>query len=60
MKAIFSGFPTIVFAQIIYDFIIFIINCQVFHVSSNPISKFDLIKKISQVQKISRSLKTMQ
>ena len=47
-KAIFSGFPTVVFAQIIYDFIIFNNKLSgLFHVSSNPISKFDLIKKIS-------------
>ena len=46
-KAIFSGFPTIVFAQIIYDFIIFDYKLSGFFMFHQPISKFDLIKKIS-------------
>jgi dTDP-4-dehydrorhamnose reductase len=48
-KAIYSGFPTVVFADILVD----IIErhpglCGVFHVSSDPISKFDILKKIDR------------
>ncbi len=46
-KAIFSGFPTVVFADIILDIIVNYPNlCGVFHISSEPISKFDLLEKI--------------
>ena len=48
-RAIFSGFPTIVFADIIIDIVErFPKLCGVFHVSSNPISKFDLLNKINR------------
>jgi len=46
-KAIFSGFPTVVLAQIIRDYVI--PNDELsglYHVASDPISKFDLIKLI--------------
>lgn len=47
-KAIFSGFPTLIFADIIDD----IIQrhrglAGIFHVSSDPISKFELLTKIN-------------
>jgi dTDP-4-dehydrorhamnose reductase len=48
-RAIYSGFPTIVFSKIISE----IITNQrdlsgVWHLSSNPISKYDLLKTINQ------------
>jgi dTDP-4-dehydrorhamnose reductase len=48
-RAIFSGFPTLVIADIILD----IIDkhrelCGVYHISSDPISKFDLLTKINE------------
>lgn len=48
-KAIFSGFPTVVFADIIVDIIGNYPNLSgVFHVSGEPISKFDLLNKIKE------------
>lgn len=47
-KAIFSGLPTVVLAQIIRDFVI--PNNELsglYHVASDPISKFELIKLIA-------------
>ena len=47
-KAIFSGFPTVVFGDIIVDIIERYRELKgIFHVSSNPISKFDLLDKIN-------------
>jgi len=47
-RAVFSGFPTIVFADIIVDIIEnHTALSGVFHVSSDPITKFDLLTKIN-------------
>jgi len=47
-KAVFSGFPTLVFADIIVDIIENHGSLSgVFHISSEPISKFALLKKIN-------------
>ena len=47
-KAIFSGFPTIVFAEILVKIIREFPNLSgVWNVSSNPISKFDLLRLIA-------------
>ena len=49
-KAIFSGFPTVVLAQIIRDFVIPKPELTgVYHVAAKPISKFDLISLIAEV-----------
>lgn len=49
-KAIFSGFPTVVLAQIIRDVIIPARNLSgVYHVASKPISKFDLLTLVAKV-----------
>ncbi len=49
-KAIFSGFPTIVLAQIIHDYILTHPELSgVYHVASNPISKFNLLSLIASV-----------
>ncbi len=49
-RAIFSGFPTIVLAQIIRDIIIPNTDLNgVYHVASNPISKCDLLRLIAKV-----------
>lgn len=46
-KAIFSGFPTIILAEIIADIIENYASLKgLYHVSSDPISKFDLLKLI--------------
>lgn len=46
-NAIYSGFPTIIFADIITDLIINYKNLQgLYHISSEPINKFELLKLI--------------
>jgi dTDP-4-dehydrorhamnose reductase len=48
-RAIFSGFPTIVLADIILDIIETHRELKgVFHISSEPISKFDLLTKVNE------------
>ncbi len=48
-KAIYSGFPTIELARILSDYILPNEKLSgVYHVSSNPISKFDLLKIIAE------------
>lgn len=48
-KAIFSGFPTIELAQIICEHVIPNPEMQgLYHVSSNPISKYELLKLVAQ------------
>lgn len=49
-KAIYSGFPTIEFARIIADYVL--PNNEltgVYHVSSDPISKYDLLNLVAKV-----------
>lgn len=49
-RAIFSGLPTVVFAQIIRDVVI--PNAELsglYHVAAKPINKFDLLKLIAKV-----------
>ena len=51
-RAIFSGLPTVVLSKIIRDYII--PNREIsglYHVGSDPINKFDLLKIISEVYK---------
>lgn len=49
-KAIFSGFPTVVLAEIIRDVIIPRDDLYgVFHVAAEPISKYELLKLVAQV-----------
>ena len=49
-NAIFSGFPTVELAKIIGEYIIPNDKLKgVYHISSNPISKYDLLKIISKV-----------
>jgi dTDP-4-dehydrorhamnose reductase len=49
-KAIFSGFPTVVLAQIIRDIIIPRPDLSgIFHVASNPISKCELMNLIANI-----------
>jgi len=49
-RAIFSGFPTIVLAQIIKDYVIPNTHLSgVYHIASNPISKCDLLQLIAKV-----------
>lgn len=51
-RAIFSGLPTVVFAQIVRDIVI---PCPalsgLYHVAAEPINKFDLLKLIAGVYK---------
>ena len=50
IKAIFSGLPTVVFAQLIRDIVIPHQELSgLYHISSKPISKFDLLKLIAEV-----------
>lgn len=47
-KAIFSGFPTIVLAQIIHDYILEHTELSgVYHVAAHAINKFDLLKMVA-------------
>ena len=49
-RAIFSGFPTIVLAQIIRDFVIPRPDLSgIYHVASNPISKCKLLRLIADI-----------
>jgi len=49
-KALFSGFPTVVLASIIRDFILPNPElCGIYHVASRPISKFDLLSLVASV-----------
>ncbi len=51
-KAIFSGLPTVVFAQVIRDVVLK--NTQLtglYHVAAQPINKYDLLKMIAKVYK---------
>jgi len=57
-KAIFSGLPTVEVARIIKKFIIPLPNLSgLFHLSGNPISKYDLLKKVSKVYKKNINIK---
>lgn len=47
-RAIYSGLPTVELAEIIYDYILPNDNLSgIYHVSSNPISKYDLLHLIA-------------
>jgi len=49
VNAVYSGFPTIVFAGLITDLIISHPNLQgLYHLSSNPINKYDLLRLINE------------
>lgn len=49
-QVIFSGLPTVVFAKVIADVVIPHVELSgLFHVSSKPINKFDLLKLIAEV-----------
>ena len=49
-NAIFSGFPTVILSRIIKDFLIDAEDMYgIYHVSSHPISKYELLEKISRV-----------
>ncbi len=49
-KALFSGLPTVVFAQIIRDIVIPNNNLfGLYHIGSSPISKFDLLSLVANV-----------
>jgi dTDP-4-dehydrorhamnose reductase len=49
-KAIFSGFPTVILAQIVRDYVIPNDHLMgVYHVSSAPISKYNLLCEIAKV-----------
>ena len=48
-KAIYSGFPTVELARIISDYIVPFENLSgLYHISSPPISKFELLRLIAQ------------
>ncbi len=56
-KAIFSGFTTKVFCGIILDIIRYHRNlCGLYHVSSEPISKFELLSLIKEIYKLNIEL----
>lgn len=49
-RAIFSGLPTVVFAQVIRDVVIPNVELSgLYHVAAKPINKFELLKMISSV-----------
>ena len=48
-KAVFSGFPTVELARIIHDYVITKPSIHgLYHVSSNPINKYELLKLIAK------------
>jgi len=49
-RAVFSGLPTVIFAQVIRDVVIPHKELSgLYHVAAKPINKFDLLKKIADV-----------
>ena len=49
-RAIFSGLPTVELARVIRDFVIPLPNLRgVYHVSAEPINKYELLKLVAQV-----------
>ena len=49
-RAIFSGLPTVVFAQVVRDVVILHTELSgLYHVAAKPIAKFDLLKLIADV-----------
>ena len=51
-RAIYSGFPTIVMAEIISNYVLPNLSLNgLYHVSSEPISKFDLLKIVAEKYK---------
>jgi dTDP-4-dehydrorhamnose reductase len=49
-RAIFSGLPTVVFAQVVRDIVLPRPNLHgLYHLSSNAINKFDLLKLIAKI-----------
>lgn len=49
-KAIFSGLPTVVLAQVVRDVLIPRVGLSgVYHVAAQPISKYDLLKMVAEV-----------
>jgi dTDP-4-dehydrorhamnose reductase len=49
-RAIFSGLPTVIFAQIIRDMVIPDLKLSgLYHVAAKPINKYDLLKLIANV-----------
>jgi dTDP-4-dehydrorhamnose reductase len=52
VRAIYSGLPTVVFAQVIRDIVIPKPQLTgLYHVASKPINKFDLLKLIAKAYK---------
>jgi dTDP-4-dehydrorhamnose reductase len=51
-QAIFSGLPTIELARVISEFVIPCVQMRgVYHVSSDPISKYDLLSLVAKIYK---------
>lgn len=51
-KAIFSGLPTVVFAQVIKDIVLKNTDLAgLYHIAAQPINKYDLLKMIAKVYK---------
>jgi dTDP-4-dehydrorhamnose reductase len=49
-RAIFSGLPTVIFAQIMRDIVIPDLNLSgLYHIAAKPIAKFDLLQILAQV-----------
>ena len=49
-RAIFSGLPTMIFAQVLRDIVIPDLNLSgLFHIAAKPIAKFDLLQILAQV-----------
>ena len=49
-NAIFSGFPTVVLSEIIHDMVLLgQLPSGIWHLSAEPISKYDLLKLVSEV-----------
>jgi len=61
VNAIYSGFPTIVLAEIISDIIKNKVDlCGVYHVSSDPINKFDLLCLLNKYYEADAKIETFE
>ena len=56
-KAVFSGFPTVILADIIADIIVKHPKLEgLYHISSNPINKFELLQLINEAYQVEKEI----
>ena len=56
IKAVFSGFPTVVLAEIIYKNLLLNFKPGLYHISNYPINKYDLLYLISNKYNLNKNI----